>query len=359
MHAVYDVGPAALPAGPVIGQDLADWYRLRAAIVGRLSAFCGITSPDDVATDWAAVCDLLSADSDELADAMARHGITPAMFAEQLGAMVQSAPEGGYLAPDPIPSRVGSRTFKRADGTVRGRADAPVIGHNDNGEYVRMFGPDLVALADLYFHASGEPLPLIGTDSYSWAEVVTHRPDRYILADGTPFILAPEGAGASITGQGRKRRPHKGTTVTRHRVPDVVEYVDAWPMGNVRVIKRYAITSPGLGRMIGHGSWIKPATRQGGHKARTAARLARRPKIQPTSVALVLQQCDQFTADTYGSGTDRKVIAATTTGTRVAITHEVDRRRWRVTVTTADGARMTTAVRTRDAVSRYVAHHVK
>lgn len=64
--------------------------------------------------------------------------------------------------------------------------------------------------ANAWHHmVTGDTLELIGTDTYSWEQVVTWKPIREGL-----FIMRAEGAGSSLVGDGRKKRTNVPRSVS-------------------------------------------------------------------------------------------------------------------------------------------------
>jgi hypothetical protein len=89
---------------------------------------------------------------------------------------------------------------------VRGRRSGFVVSSSsssiDRTEPVRMGYDEAMHRANLwYLMATGERLEMIGTDCYSWEQVVTHKPDCV-----DRWAMRPEGAGDSLVGNGRKKR---------------------------------------------------------------------------------------------------------------------------------------------------------
>jgi hypothetical protein len=114
--------------------------------------------------------------------------------------------------------------------TVKGRRDGYVI---DN-EGTRLYYAEALERADLWaLLAGGEHLELIGTDTFSWSQIVTHKPIR----EGS-FVMRAEGAGASLTGANRKKRTNvpRSVSYSHPRFANVVALPgwSAW-----RVLKEY------------------------------------------------------------------------------------------------------------------------
>lgn len=98
---------------------------------------------------------------------------------------------------------------------VRGRRDGYIIGDtnsasgtghqlecNSDSNYVRMSYAEALERANAWHYmVTGDTLEMIGTDTYSWEQVVTWKP----IALGS-FVMRAEGAGSSLVGDGRKKR---------------------------------------------------------------------------------------------------------------------------------------------------------
>jgi hypothetical protein len=215
--------------------------------------------------------------------------------------------------------------------------------------------------------ATGETLPMIGTDEYSWAEVVAHKPHTLSTVDGTTYYLRPEGAGASIAGGSNRRgqvvlpRPSYNGTATvptvgkngkvraqvvrlREPRPEVTYVNGLFPIVDVRIVKRYRTTYRGR-FVVGHGSWNDTST-----TVRKARATGLKRKRVPT-VDVERFDVDAITAiasnmvAAYRAGKAATVKVRDTAGTVVTMTNEPNDRRFRVIVTN-DGARRMTTVRT-------------
>lgn len=148
---------------------------------------------------------------------------------------------------DPTWSRPRVTTGRGVE--VRGRRDGFVIGSNHvfgasgrdavrqvaGGSYGRMAYAEAVERAELWSMAvSGEALPMmIGTDTYSWEQVITWKPIR----EGS-FTLAAEGAGSSLVGDGRKKRTNIPRSVSYgHDRFYVRTDIPGW--AGMRILKEY------------------------------------------------------------------------------------------------------------------------
>jgi hypothetical protein len=114
--------------------------------------------------------------------------------------------------------------------TVKGRRDGYVI----DGEGTRLYYAEALERADLWsILAGGEHLDLIGTDTFSWSQMVTHKPIR----EGS-FVMRAEGAGSSTTGETRKKRTNvpRSVSYSHPRFANVVA-LPGWT--SWRVLKEY------------------------------------------------------------------------------------------------------------------------
>ena len=140
--------------------------------------------------------------------------------------LLAGTPDDAWLATDDSLYRVDeapTRVKRNADGTVRGRLAKFVVGSLDELGIVKMTSEECTMRATLLLRASGmHDCELIGTDNYSWEEVVTHVPERvdlgeFLTLNGEPvgsYVLAPYGAGGSIQCNARRRPAYPGTQVT-------------------------------------------------------------------------------------------------------------------------------------------------
>lgn len=318
------------------------------------------------------------------------------------GAMFDRAVEYGYLDTDselyrlnPVRTEAATTHRRHADGKVRGFRKAYVIGNNGDAGKVDQYGAamstDLVQRANLWLHASGESLSLIGSDEFSWEQFVDFQPVRIPLTgityNGRPMgdlVIAPEGAGDSIVGAGdlgdpgkRKRKSYKVRRAQYATMPvqfackaeprckgtcdcyerdDSVKRGDhgtrcdnevtfgAWPtMSAYRVVKRYRTTFDGR-HVIGHGTWqdnIRKARKATVSKPRQKALELPQEAATAAIRSAMVQGYETSTAAACRvkiTGTDHKV----------SVTLEPTARRFRVEVTTGKARRCTT-VRSVDA----------
>lgn len=334
----------------------------------------------------AAYRDLLDAVADvdvvDLADLLARFGLTVESFAERMVSLFDAAESFGYLATDEslyvAPDAPFDPTWSRPrlsthNGTeVRGRRDGYVVTSSastvDRSDALRMTYREAFDRAQMWhLIATGETLPMIGTDEYSWAEVVAHKPHTLSTVDGTTYYLRPEGAGASIAGGSNRRgqvvlpRPSYNGTATvptvgkngkvraqvvrlREPRPEVTYVNGLFPIVDVRIVKRYRTTYRGR-FVVGHGSWNDTST-----TVRKARATGLKRKRVPT-VDVERFDVDAITAiasnmvAAYRAGKAATVKVRDTAGTVVTMTNEPNDRRFRVIVTN-DGARRMTTVRT-------------
>lgn len=142
------------------------------------------------------------------------------------GTIHQEPAPYGWLEPATATSAVPAKALhKRADGTVRGHDNVHVVGRDGDGIVRTMPAGELLTRATLWAASQGATLPdLIGTDSYSWAEVITYKPESACTVDGIPYVARPDGAGDSIVGNGRKRRGHRARVAQYHPRP-TLEYL--------------------------------------------------------------------------------------------------------------------------------------
>lgn len=360
-----DIPPAATslprvvpPIGPMVGDEAIATLRWIAAKARR----------GGVAAEVFA--DLLAADPAELGALLNRYGLTSDSFADALREIVERAPDDGYLgeAPDLIEAPAPfdpSRNRKRADGTVRGRRDGYVIGGHDYSTCDRMSYREALERANAMLHLSGSgaEFDLIGTDEYSWAQVVTYRPAFY--------GARPEGAGRSLVGDGRKSRrvtlprpnyrdriscPVDGMPgqVRSHgigkneRRAEQVEALEGWPIG-YRIVKRYRTTYRGR-EIVGHGHWS--GTDRIGPRKVTRKRGRRLAPVEIGAAQLIDDVAN------LAPGIASRTAFLLPDGTKVTVANEPDRRRFRVTLTTTTGTRFATTTRTASAAARAIAARV-
>ena len=324
------------------------------------------------------------------------------------GAMFDTAVEYGYLDSDselyrlnPVRTEATTTHKRRTDGTVRGFRKAYVIGNDGDPGKVDHYGAamstDLVQRANLWLHASGEPMPLIGSDEFSWEQFVDYQPVRIPLTgvtlNGRPIgdlVIAPEGAGDSIVGAGdlgdptkRKRKTHKIRRAQyatlpvsfackvepRHKASECDCYhrddsvkrgdhgtrcdhevtLGAWPtLSAYRIVKRYRTTFDGR-HVIGHGAWQDNI-----RKARKATVSKPRQKALELPQAAAIAAIRTAMVQGYETSTAAACkVKISGTDHRVSVTLEPTARRFRVEVTTGKARRGTT-VRSVDAAMHAV-----
>lgn len=355
--------------------------------------------------------------------------------------------EGQYLDLDPSLDRIDGAPFdptytrpriRTANGIeVRGSRRGYVIGSGIDGtdsdlpglaakRAARVAGhyridpmryEDCRVIADAYLRSSMpierfiEGFRLIGTDEYSWRQVVAHDPIEVEVGDGKRFIERPEGAGHSIAGTARHpvRFPMRRSSAHRFtlRVPIGTEVtangtevtitepwiiagapIEVYPAGAgidapYRIRKVYATVIDG-GTIVPRRGWAKtprrstsiPSTRKSDKYLRdlawrnaangiegtevevevTVDRATRR-RIRPVEVASVevaVEHAVEVAAAAFGTSTEVTVKYRTIDGTTVTMTHEASRKRYRVEVAHryGDGAtvRRTSTVRSAAAV---------
>ena len=294
------------------------------------------------------------------------------------GSLVQSALDG-YLAPDTSTLAVTPAPF---DPTLqRPRVKGPlgvavkgsrhltrVVGQlapeGEHGPYVSMPSGEAVERADLLMRASGELIPLIGTDTFSWSEIVTFRPDRYAIVGGA-WIPAPEGSGSSLTGEARKRRTHRGSVARYWHRPDTSAVVDAWcSTGDaMRIVKRYRTSLP-IARVVerdakGKALRIVTTTRHfiGTDECHDLKRTKVLVKRVAMAVASETPRADALAAleSAYAERRDVSLRFKSPDGTRWHVTHAVARRMFTVSVKPAGGKTVRVSSRTLPAIRSVLA----
>lgn len=210
------------------------------------------------------------------------------------GDMVTRARDAEMLAADTSTLKVPeapTRVARRTDGTVKGRLATSVIGrlapwtlspdtgshyatrweHVDAareavGDYrpdpservlLRLDAAEVLSRANVTMHTSGEYVRLIGTEVGAWSQVIEHEPITVDLGDTLTvngarvgaYVLAPEGAGASIAGStetAKRRTGWQRTAVSYEQRPAEVTYLPMWTAHGMayRVVKRYRTRAP-------------------------------------------------------------------------------------------------------------------
>lgn len=219
------------------------------------------------------------------------------------GEMITRAGDAEMLAADTSTLKVPeapTRVARRTDGTVKGRLSTTVIGrlapwnksaddgthygtrreHVDAardavGDYrpdpservlLRLDAAEVLSRANVYLHATGEYIPLIGTEVGAWSQVIEHEPTTVDLGDtltvngarvGT-YVLAPHAESyypntyersASIAGSTetvKRRAGWQRTAVSYEQRPPWVTYLPMWTAHGMayRVVKRYRTRAP-------------------------------------------------------------------------------------------------------------------
>lgn len=276
--------------------DLVDLFRSYGANIDEATAAAIATALVDYSNDELRTYDaaLLREDPPRFDPTWHRPRITTGRGVEVRGR------RDGYIVGD----------TSRAAGDLRNRA--PGAGPAHHGGYVRMSYAEALERANAWHYMlTGDTLELIGTDTYSWEQVVTWKP----IALGS-FVMRPEGAGSSLVGDGRKKRTNVPRSVSyghdRYYVRTDLPGWSAW-----RVLKEYrtnvrvrlideegnrVATVPGE-RVIGLNHRGEPITRplpsvavmgsvrMIGHKV-TARPKVRKPKQTRTKRAAIVDVVD-------------------------------------------------------------------
>jgi len=356
----------------------------------------------------------IAANPDAAIDALAASGITLSTEADNAIRTLWNAEESAFAAYDDVLMRVPSAPLENTmmrprlltgNGLeVRGRRTPTVIGAWDDPTTDKAMnaplsatGAELLARADLILAMANTPIPLIGTDAYSWHQVIVHKPYRI-----DAWVMRPEGAGASISGTARPRRSvlsrsfHYGPA--RHAA---VSHIGAWPSAfgtdafPYRIVKRYrttqivrAIDADGLpvvrtlpDAVVGHNRFGEPITRPRPTIAVTARKVlegfavvqhpkvpkvsvvkARTPRAQVVSIDAASDIPDRAVEMMVGC-VSRKVAARyawrATDGTLVRVSCEPTRKVIRVAVVKADGTRSNTTVRSAIATGAAIRNRIR
>lgn len=284
---------------------------------------------------------------------------------------------------------------------VRGRRDGYVIGDTgraakmgsdldrDNGsDYVRMPYAEALERANAWHYMiTGDTLEMIGTDTYSWEQIVTFKPYRL-----GSFVQRAEGAGSSLVGDGRKKRTNVPRSVSyghdRFCVRTDLPGWSAW-----RVLKEYrtnvrvrlidengdriatvpgervaglnhrgepimrplpSVAVMGSVRMIGHRVTSRPKVRK------TAAIKSRTPRAAVIDVATIDEVTAAMVAPITEAITSKTAAAAayrTSDGTVIRYRYNVTAAVIAVMVTTtnAEGAKVTKRTNVRNATAAVAA----
>lgn len=305
-----------------------------------------------------------------------------------------------YLQPDDDLYRVPAapidavaRAARRTNGTVVGRRDAYVIGNGVTcvrpdgtvGEqYGRMSSAECLERAHLLMVANGGDTPLIGTDAYSWEQIVSFKPETFTLEgvtiNGAPvgaFVFAPYGAGASTTGDAQrnaygatKRRSHSAR-VARYVMP-VLKFPKDGPTEEVahaangrigqaynlraeevttlawdadfRIVKRYRTAFDGR-YIVGHGAW--QGTPRAARKAASVKRAAIRASVPVCATETALAHLERVMSDAFITRTATTYTVRTDTGVTLKAEHDPAGRSFRLTTTDkrADSVKRSTTKR--------------
>ena len=323
--------------------------------------------------DAEALSDLLASVSiEDMHDTLAAHGLTVDDMAQRLVDIAKRPASYGYLQPDPalyvMPSVPFDPTWTRPrvagplGVAVRGRRNGYVIDGNGNrADYSDalavandMLRANPVAVIDDNGNVIDETYNLIGTDSYSWAAVIDHRPDlidsAYGLLPERPSHVAGTGSARAarrivltrpvyggrvalpaIDADGNTIRNKDGRVRTRTyravAAPDEIMHNGWWPLVGHRVVKRYRTTYNGR-YVIGHGRWSDV-------KVSGSKRVAKRPHVQTVAVGDTATAIDAIEAKmvaAYESKKDAKVSLRLPNGTTIRAAHEPSKRRFRTAV---------------------------
>lgn len=286
----------------------------------------------------------------ELADVLARHGITWEMLSARL-ALLEREPFTYYAADTstlvagaPVLDAVRNR--RKADGTVRGKRRgyvvdglSPTLTHDgrSRADYATLTAEAHAMLMD----AGDADLTLIGTDEYSWAQVIHWRPTLIVGADGIGRAARPS-RGVPIVGdvylpQNRKRAPMRSKVARYHVRPEEMVTNGWWPMAGARVIKRYRTTHDGR-VWVGHR---KVETVRAARKARTT--IGRSAVVDIASREALVADAEPRIGRMFTDGTNHTLRYRLPDGTRVSITNDATNRRYRtrVSVASKDGTSAT------------------
>lgn len=314
------------------------------------------------------------------------------------GDMYDTAAPYAYLQPDnsllAVAADSHAATGKRGQGAL---GNVQVVGLNREhatrrecdvfgimptvSDYTAADSAELLTRANLIMRANGEPIELIGTDSYgswrnSWEQVVAFTPDVHAITSlktGATFVFAPYGSGDSIVGGASTRRPIRaaqrratyGRTPLRGKVDRESGLLTSRDGNRVFVGRstlafthseysqgaptiRYALRTTFDGRyVIGHGTWHECEHARGKRRE-----VARRVKVKRASIPTVeLSDLRETLDSTLRGAFDRREecsLVVRANGKRIAVTHSPDKRSWTVAVSTpsADDVKATRAVRT-------------
>lgn len=332
------------------------------------------------------------------------------------GDMVTRARDAEMLAADTstlVVPEAPTRVARRTDGTVKGRLSTTVVGslapwnksadggtrygtrseHCDAahaalvadgwtpgpGEWrlLRWGTAEALSRANVYLHATGEYIRLIGTEVGAWSQVIEHEPITVDLGDtltvngarvGT-YVLAPEGAGASIAGStetAKRRTGWQRTAVSYEQRPAEVTYLPMWTTHGMayRVVKRYRTRAPLLAGewspdlrsatvrsrepLSGHRASVPSATHIGGkhgwmQPAPRRTRAQRDANVRTLSKADATELVSATMADAIRSKAPTATITVRTTeGYRITATLARDARAVRVAVSHAGHAQRRT-----------------
>jgi len=268
---------------------------------------------------------------------LSRYGIAPDDFLTRCAIIVERMPYT-FTETDVALFREGRTPFdptvnrRLPDGTVRGRRRGEVIdGWGNRATYA-----SALAMANdlLRIDHDGETVDpayrLIGTDEYSWAEVVHARPT--FTVDATGFIRPPmHGAkGIPIVGdpfdpRNRKRRAYRVRKAS------------------YRTIDGTTLRMSFDGRYIdGHGTW-QDSTRTARHKSKTI-RLAAVPTAEVPDMRTAAAFIDEALRSMFDAKRDGRVRVRLADGTTFTVGTDMARERFRLSVKLASESRATPSV---------------
>lgn len=296
---------------------------------------------------------LFDVDIDALADALAARGITVDALRALVDVVDVAAPyeyrdaDGGlYRMPDAVADHAVNR--KRADGTVRGQRRGWVVASN----HPPMAYVDALAAANALL-ADDPELRLIGTDEYSWSQVVHFRPAA-IVVGGMVYAVRPESQGVPIVNdpydpKNRKRAPQRASRPRYYVRPAESVDIDGWPWNpHYRIVKRYRMTHDGR-TMIGHRRVDTVRV------ARKAARKSQGPRVDVATLADAMVHAVPVLRAAFDDKRSASVRYRTIDGATATIGADHARNRYRLRVRRSDGASITSTYRTIDAMAAALA----
>lgn len=374
----------------------AAWEQLQTDI--RAAADRGIARrAAELGIDLTAMLELLNDDTTPVDDLLRRYGLTAADLLTAVRARVVDVDPTTYFDHDDALDRIDGEPFDPSwtrprvttqhGIAVRGMRRGYVIGDRTGepettGDRVRRIidgttrpatrlrYSDAVVLAHAWMTAHGDDIPMIGTDEFSWHQIVTHKPFTITTTGGAMFAVRPDGAGRSIVGTARPARrfvSRRASTATRTAAGHIAgEYVriavngapmashdiDGWPLAaDYRIRKVYGTTYDG--GLHDGTRWVRwPRV---GARTVTAVR-RRRPVYEPMTAVAAVDAIAAAASAAHGT-TEPTAVRVAVDGIRVTYSHEPTARRHRIIVTTiaADGRTVRRSTATRSAATAVAA----